>query len=94
MSEILAQMLCQLKMHITKELSQRACTTKMDSKLLGLEHAEIQKAHMEMRKMKDDMEKAQASLHTTMKRVYQKISGEGMEALVEEKIRKVNDMFL
>ena len=67
---------------------------KMDFELLESKHMEIQKAHMEMRQKKDEMEKAQASLHTIVHRVYQKIVGEGIEDPVEENFRKLDDMIL
>lgn len=49
---------------------------------------------MEIRQMKDEIEMSQASLHTTLERVYRRIAGEGMEDPIEEKIRKVDNTIL
>ena len=94
MEKIPMQTLDQLKLHITEELSQRARATEMKFEMLVSNNIVIQRADMEMRQRKDEMEMDQASLHTTLERVYRRIAGEGMEDPVQEKIRKVDNTIL
>lgn len=63
----------------------------MDFELLASKHAKVQKAHLELKQKKQQIKKAQEPLHIDVQRVYQDITGEDIEEVMEEKFRKIDD---
>lgn len=57
MSDILAQTLYQLQLHITKELSQIYQATEANFEVLVLKHVEVQKDHLKLQKKHEEIEK-------------------------------------
>jgi hypothetical protein len=63
----------------------------MGFQVLVSENDEIQKSHYELRKRKEEIDKAQENLHISMHRVYQKVIMEYLILLIEDKVWKVNE---
>ena len=60
-----------------EERNLRSQATKFNFETLALEHAEIHKAHLELKKKQEKMEKVQENPHTTIHKVYQRVVVEG-----------------
>lgn len=58
--------------------------------LLASKHVEIQKDHLELKENNVQLEKVKYGLHNTVQRVYQRVSSEGEEVGMEDKVKKVD----